>query len=448
MGWFVTIFAMAALLAPGAQGAAQKRELSDSKTSYILHLPRDSGAGKGCELVIALHGAGDTAENFQHKWVPHMNGRPTALAVPQGSVPVGPGFTWSTDDLKQILGIVEDAVKNFGVDRKRIMLTGFSAGCAMGFHFVSKQPQMFACYGGMGHGVQQNLVNEKELEAAAATTAVYYAVGKQDFNYPHYPTNVELLKRLKFNLVNEDPDIGHKLVEEECKHALAHFDSTADKANQAKLAEAKRLLAGKNWGAAETALTALSAGRGLSAAEAKTLLATIQKEQQQKFETAKAQSGPEAVVALEKFAREYAGTALAGEAKTLSDQIAKDPKTASIAQQRSKNALEARAEAAWKDAEALEKSGKIVLAADAYERVAKEFADSTLKDKAAAAATRLRSDPKLNAAKNSAEAERMLKRAENFMRNGAADEAKDLFKQIAEKFPDTDAARKAKKQLE
>lgn len=427
-------------------GETQKRDLPQSKGSYVLTLPKGHDPKKVYDLVVALHGAGDTAENFSHFWQGQVAGRETILAVPEASSKMGPGFTWSSEDLDRVVETVEDAVKNFGADRKRILLSGHSAGCAIGFYIVSKKPDFFACFGGVAHGVQQGLVNEKELEKAADTTAIYYAVGTKDQNHAIYQKTVDLLTKMKFNLRHEDPDIPHTITPEEAKHMLEHFDATADKLGQARLAEAKKQVAAKSWGAAETALSQVAAGKGPSAAEARTLLEGLRGEWTPKLAAAKALPGPDALEALRKLQGELPGTSVAGEAKAVAEAIASDPKTAQLAAQRKQEALEAKAREAFEKAEALEKAAKLPQALAAFEGGLKEYALTGSKARFDAAVARLKADPKVGAAIQQDEALKLLNRAENLIRNEALGEAKELLLEIAQKFPDCDAGKRAKEQ--
>ena len=440
-----SVLAFLFILCGAAWGAErQRRDLPKCKDQYVLILPKGHAAGKTYDLVVALHGAGDNAENFANFWQPQVAGRETVLAVPQGGSKQGAGANWNTGDLDKVVEVVEDCAKNFGVDPKRVLLTGHSAGCCIGFHIISKRPELFACFGGTANAVQKQVVDLKEFEKAADKVAIYYAVGKQDPNYPAYARNVELFKRLKFNFVAEDPDVGHTVTPDECKKMLELFDSTADRAGRARLAEIQKLLAARSWAAAEKGLTELAAGKGAVAADAHTALETLHKDMLSKFDAARSLPGPEAVMALKQFSQDYAGTALAAEALKFSEQIARDPKTAELAQQKKKDAAAAQAQEAFDKAETLEKSGKPGPALEAYGRVSVEFPDTPAKTKAEAAVARMKADPKTGLSIQQAEAEKLLRQAENLLRNQMAADAKQLFQEIAAQYPATEAGKKAK----
>ncbi|MCZ7649202.1 MAG: hypothetical protein M5U26_28765 [Planctomycetota bacterium] len=426
----------------GAGGGPEKRDLAGGG-HYVLVLPSGYDAAKKYDLIVALHGAGDTAENFARFWTGHAGKRGSILAVPEASSQMGPGFTWNGNDIDRIVATVGDVAKSFSADPRRVLLTGHSAGCAMGFMVLEAKADHFTCFGGTAHGLTPRHAMDK-LKEAAKTTAIYYSVGTKDPNYAIYESTVKQLTEAKFFLKSEAPEIGHTIVPEQVEHMLAHFDAACDQAGAEKLAAAKKLLEGKHWAQAETALAEAGVGFGAAAQEAKTLLDSLQKDLQAKFEAAKSQTGPEAVAALKAFAKEFAGTKSAQEAEALAAQVASDPKTVDALRDRKQQARNEEAVKALADAGALEKAGKLPLALDAYRRIAREYADTPVKTPAEAAAARMEKDPKVNEAQAKAEAERLFKRAENYQRNSANEMAKKIYLEIADKFPGTEAAREAK----
>ncbi len=242
---FLSFLGLAGRLHAGEQkpaipvGETLKRDLPASKSHYVLCLPKGHDPRKSYEMIVAVHGAGQPAESYAQVWQPWAALRNAVLAVPESTD--RQGYNWNPGDTVNIIAeAYEDLVKNYGGDKNRALLQGFSVGCAMGFVIISKRPGLFCCYGGMGFVVQSGLVDENELAQAADRVAVYYAVGKKDFNYPKYPASVDLLKKLKFNLVTEEPPIGHTIIRDECKAMFAHFDSVlkarqkADAGNKAK----------------------------------------------------------------------------------------------------------------------------------------------------------------------------------------------------------------------
>jgi len=231
LGATLTCLFAASRPALGAQDA-EKRELPQAKSHYVLVKPRGFDANKTYDLIIALHGAGDRAENYAGIFWRFLNGRECLLAVPEGSAKVGPGFAWTTDDLNAVTEMLEDLKKAAKYDPKRVLLTGHSAGSLIGWYIAVKKPELFAFYGQTAQGVAPAvnwLFKENELAAIAGKMPVYFGLGTKDPNQPNFEPSRKLLEKHKFNLKCEAPEIGHTITPEEVKNMLAHFDATVKK---------------------------------------------------------------------------------------------------------------------------------------------------------------------------------------------------------------------------
>ncbi|MFH1021856.1 MAG: PHB depolymerase family esterase [Planctomycetota bacterium] len=443
-------FVLAAMVAFSARAAGnvpEERKLPKSGGSYTLVLPARYKDLKLCDVLVALHGAGDTAANYARVWQQWMGERETILAVPEAGTAAGPGFTWSTGDLARVIETVEDVTANFRVDKRRIYLNGHSAGCAVGFHFLSKNPEIFAGFGGTAHGIQQGLVNEKELVAAAAKTVIYYAVGKKDPNHAIFQDTVDRLTKMKFIFKAEDPDIGHTVTAEEAKAMFAFFDSVTDKAGQEKLTRAKKYIEEKKWKEAEKLLDETGTGVGLAARQAREILEALRKDWEEKLTAAKVFPGPEAVRALNELAREYPGASIEASARAAANAMAADPAVAALVAEDEKKAREKEAEGALAKAVALEAEKRLVPALREYERVVKTYAGTTSADKAKAAAERLAALPEVKSEVQEVEAKKLYSMAENYLVNNARDRARGMFEEISKKYPDCQSGKKAAKRL-
>lgn len=242
-GWIASAAVLIALCLARAEaaGGPQKRDLPRSKGHYFLVLPPKHDAKKSYDLIVALHGMGDTAENFARAIASMSRDRETIVAAPEGSaeIQVAPnrkGYSWTSGDLARIEETVADATKNFGADPQRVLLLGFSAGCAIGFLAIAQKPDLFTTYAGLSMAIQPDLkITDEQLKAAAKRTSVYYMVGRKDPNHRVYQATADRLAKCGFKLKNEDPDIGHQCTPEVVKNALAFFDETvAAKAGEKK----------------------------------------------------------------------------------------------------------------------------------------------------------------------------------------------------------------------
>lgn len=113
--------------------------------------PGATPAGKP-PLVLAFHGFGDDAENFQH--VDLHRAWPEAVVVYVQGLPTrGSWPGWQTErgqygdrDLKLVDEVVASLRKRFDVDPKRIFATGFSNGAGFTYLLWSERPSLFAAF--------------------------------------------------------------------------------------------------------------------------------------------------------------------------------------------------------------------------------------------------------------------------------------------------------------
>lgn len=131
---------------------------------------------RAAPLVLALHGCSQTAEDYDHGsgWSTLAERLGFVVVFPQQQPANNPKncFSWFVpDDIARGRGeaysiqqMVEHTIARFGVDRRRIFVTGLSAGGAMASVMLATYPEMFAGGAiiaglpfGCAHNVQQAL---------------------------------------------------------------------------------------------------------------------------------------------------------------------------------------------------------------------------------------------------------------------------------------------------
>lgn len=154
MGNFKRILlALSLTLAATAAQAGEERtlKLGAADRSYYIHVP--GGLPKSPPLVIMLHGAGGSGKHAaeSYGWVakaeqarflliapdasPVLADRePSFLRNPRawndGSGRAGPNVTGS-DDIGFLRALIDQASRQYGIDRKRVYVAGFSSGSSM-----------------------------------------------------------------------------------------------------------------------------------------------------------------------------------------------------------------------------------------------------------------------------------------------------------------------------
>ena len=120
----------------------------------LMHVPEKLPAM--APLVVALHGCNQTADQYDYGtgWSSLANRLDFAVVYPEQQPANNPKncFSWFvSDDISRghgealsIQQMVEHAVATFGVDRRRVFVTGLSAGGAMAAVMLATYPEVFA----------------------------------------------------------------------------------------------------------------------------------------------------------------------------------------------------------------------------------------------------------------------------------------------------------------
>jgi poly(hydroxyalkanoate) depolymerase family esterase len=162
--------------------------LSNVQASRLVHVP-DFGSNPGnlrmlrfipwklrskAPLVVVLHGCGQSARDIIHGagWTRLANEMGFFLLAPEQRCENNPqrGFNWfrpsdSTRDSGEALSIrrmIDWMISEHGLDRKRVYVTGLSAGAAMTSVLLATYPEVFAggaIIAGLPFGVAANLVD-------------------------------------------------------------------------------------------------------------------------------------------------------------------------------------------------------------------------------------------------------------------------------------------------
>ncbi|HEY2365970.1 MAG TPA: hypothetical protein VGH87_06270 [Polyangiaceae bacterium] len=101
---------------------------------YVAYVPASYSPQKLTPLVVALHGAGDTAMNYLSIiWKGNADAQGFIVIAPEGTGPLGNGFTWNSSDESLILAAATDVYACYAIDPKKEIIHGFSAGGIMAY---------------------------------------------------------------------------------------------------------------------------------------------------------------------------------------------------------------------------------------------------------------------------------------------------------------------------
>lgn len=146
LAWLVLLAA-----ARGAAAEDVRWQVDGLTREAIVYAPAAAAAGAALPVVLAFHGFGDNARNFQHTnlhqaWpealVVYFQGLPTRRGLPGWQVRGGDGDR----DLRLVDVALASLRETYAVDDDRIYATGFSNGGMFAYLLWAERPGVFAAY--------------------------------------------------------------------------------------------------------------------------------------------------------------------------------------------------------------------------------------------------------------------------------------------------------------
>jgi poly(3-hydroxybutyrate) depolymerase len=173
---------------PDKTGVTNRQLAAGAKTmTYVGFAPSSYDPFVPLTVVLSLHGAGDTAGNyFSVVWQGNAEARGFLVISPEGTAPVGSGYTYNTSDLEPIVNqVVDDFSACYSVHPNRRILHGFSAGGILAYLVGLQAADFFA---GLSISAADLGTAEyyfgKSLLPAAWKIPVSHTHGLSDANFP------------------------------------------------------------------------------------------------------------------------------------------------------------------------------------------------------------------------------------------------------------------------
>ncbi|ETX05181.1 dienelactone hydrolase family protein [Candidatus Entotheonella palauensis] len=184
---------------------------TDASGSYALYVPEYYSTDKQWPLVICLHGASGSGEDYIWTWLRPAKSKGYIVLSPKSA-----DITWSILNLSQdsqaIMAMLDSVCETYAIDRSRVYLTGLSDGGTFAYLLSLSQPETFAgvapIAGDILHGMADNLLRRKQ----GINLPLFIVHGAHDPIFPVQSTRSahQLLTHLGYNATyTELPDWGH-----------------------------------------------------------------------------------------------------------------------------------------------------------------------------------------------------------------------------------------------
>jgi len=147
----------------------------------LLVAPTGNDATRPAPLVVALHGYGGRADDYQMLWRGAAARAGAVLVIPQGVRRAGSGYSWQDpDEAELILELtLEWTRRQVAIDEDRIVLTGFSQGGFIAMALGVRRPELFAGVIPMAGGYLPQ-IDAPPAAAATGAPRFYFMVGSLD----------------------------------------------------------------------------------------------------------------------------------------------------------------------------------------------------------------------------------------------------------------------------
>ena len=192
-----------------AVGIIRKPETADH-TRYSLYVPESYDHQKDWPLIVCLHGAYGSGEDYLWTWLRPAKSKAYIVLSPSSR-----DVTWSVldaaVDVVSIKACIEEVSREYKVDRQRIYLTGLSDGGTFSYLTAFAWPEMFAGVAPIAGELSQ--VADGLLRKKVANDVPFYVIhGAHDhiFHIKTVRSTCGLLEHLGYTLkFDELPDWGH-----------------------------------------------------------------------------------------------------------------------------------------------------------------------------------------------------------------------------------------------
>jgi len=180
--------------------------------------------------LLTLHGRGANAFDLLGL-APHLCGGKFLMICPQGPLetPIGPeavGYSWypmsmgGPPDVDAILSsqkklrvFLDECVKSYPIDVKKLALLGFSQGGVMAYGLALSDPGRFAALAVLSSWLPKELLSQISVSDAVRSLPTLVQHGTQDsmIEVDRARSSVETLRQLHVPLTFREYEMGHEI---------------------------------------------------------------------------------------------------------------------------------------------------------------------------------------------------------------------------------------------
>jgi phospholipase/carboxylesterase len=194
---------------------------------HTLYQPAGDGP---FPTVLTLHGRGANAFDLLGL-APYLCGGKFLMICPQGPLetPIGPeavGYAWypmsnggapdveaMLSSQKKLQAFLDDCLKSYPIDPKKLVVLGFSQGGVMAYSLALANPERFAALAVLSSWLPKELLPRLNVTDAVQSLPTLVQHGTQDpmIEIARARTSVETLRQLHVPLTFREYPMGHEI---------------------------------------------------------------------------------------------------------------------------------------------------------------------------------------------------------------------------------------------
>jgi phospholipase/carboxylesterase len=194
---------------------------------HTLHQPAGDGP---FPTVLTLHGRGANAFDLLGL-APYLCAGKFLMICPQGPLetPIGPeavGYAWypmshggvpdveaMLSQQKKLQGFLDECLKSYPIDPKKLVVLGFSQGGVMAYSLALAHPERFAALAVLSSWLPKELLPRLNVTDAVQSLPTLVQHGTQDpmIEIARARSSVETLRQLRVPLTFREYPMGHEI---------------------------------------------------------------------------------------------------------------------------------------------------------------------------------------------------------------------------------------------
>lgn len=165
--------------APDKIGQVVMKKTTSPERDWALYVPRSYNPRVPIKFVISSHGRDGRGKGEMGQWQDLASKHDFIVACPDYSMASGRPGTFE-DDEKVTLEVYKYVTDRFSVDRKAVMITGFSGGGMPTYHDGTRHPELFPFWGGRSANWYTSVMPDEEQLKKCSGVALYIYYGDKD----------------------------------------------------------------------------------------------------------------------------------------------------------------------------------------------------------------------------------------------------------------------------